>query len=117
MNLADELRVALSRALDEATRRRHEFLTLEHVLLALLHDPTTADVLKAVAVDVVQLENDLTAFLESEVEKIPEGRPVEPQQTPAFQRVLQRAAFHVQHAGRDTLDGLGERRAARGREV
>ena len=83
MNLADELRVALSRALDEATRRRHEFLTLEHVLLALLHDPTTADVLKAVAVDVVQLENDLTAFLESEVEKIPEGRPVEPQQTPA----------------------------------
>lgn len=105
MNLADELRVALSRALDEATLRRHEFLTLEHVLLALLHDPTTADVLKAVGVDLRQLENDLSAFLESEVEKIPDGRPVEPQQTPAFQRVLQRAAFHVQHSGRDTLDG------------
>ena len=105
MNLADDLRVALSRALDEATLRRHEFLTLEHVLLALLHDPTTADVLKAVGVDLRQLENDLSAFLESEVEKIPEGRPVEPQQTPAFQRVLQRAAFHVQHSGRDTLDG------------
>ncbi|MEC9391601.1 MAG: ATP-dependent Clp protease ATP-binding subunit ClpA [Myxococcota bacterium] len=105
MNLAAELRVALSRALDEATLRRHEFLTLEHVLLALLHDPTTADVLKAVNVDVAQLERDLAAFLESEVEKVPEGRPVEPQQTPAFQRVLQRAAFHVQHAGRDTLDG------------
>ena len=105
MNLADDLRVALSRALDEATLRRHEFLTLEHVLLALLHDPTTADVLQAVGVDIAQLERDLTAFLESEVEKIPDGRPVEPQQTPAFQRVLQRAAFHVQHAGRDTLDG------------
>jgi ATP-dependent Clp protease ATP-binding subunit ClpA len=105
MNLADELRVALSRALDEATLLRHEFLTLEHVLLALLHDPTTADALKAVGVDLAQLEADLSAFLESEVEKIPEGRPVEPQQTPAFQRVLQRAAFHVQHAGRDTLDG------------
>ena len=105
MNLADELRVALSRALDEATLRRHEFLTLEHVLLALLHDPTTADALKAVGADLLKLEKDLTAFLESEVEKIPEGRPVEPLQTPAFQRVLQRAAFHVQHAGRDTLDG------------
>jgi len=105
MNLADDLRVALSRALDEATLRRHEFLTLEHVLLALLHDPTTADVLQAVGVDIAQLERDLAAFLESEVEKIPDGRPVEPQQTPAFQRVLQRAAFHVQHAGRDTLDG------------
>lgn len=105
MNLADELRVALSRALDEATLRRHEFLTLEHVLLALLHDPTTADALKAVGADILKLEKDLTAHLESEVEKIPEGRPVEPLQTPAFQRVLQRAAFHVQHAGRDVLDG------------
>jgi len=105
MNLADELRVALSRALEEASKRRHEFLTLEHVLLALLHDPDTADVLKAVGCDLAALEKDLTAFLESEVEKIPEGRPVEPQQTPAFQRVLQRAAFHVQNSGRDTLDG------------
>ena len=105
MNLADELRVALSRALDEATKHRHEFLTLEHVLLALLHDPSTADVLKAVGCDLATLERDLTAYLESEVEKFPESRPVEPQQTPAFQRVLQRAAFHVQHSGRDTLDG------------
>jgi len=105
MNLADELRVALSRALEEATQRRHEFLTLEHVLLALLHDPTTADALAAVGCDLITLERDLAAFLESEVEKIPEGRPVEPQQTPAFQRVLQRAAFHVQHSGRDILDG------------
>ena len=86
MNLADELRVALSRALDEATKHRHEFLTLEHVLLALLHDPSTADVLKAVGCDLATLERDLAAYLESEVEKFPEGRPVEPQQTPAFQR-------------------------------
>jgi len=105
MNLADELRVALSRALEEATERRHEFLTLEHVLLALLHDPTTADALQAIGCDIAKLEKELGQFLESEVEKIPEGRLVEPQQTPAFQRVLQRAAFHVQHAGRDVLDG------------
>ncbi len=105
MNLADELRVALSRALEEASQRRHEFLTLEHVLFALLHDPSTSDVLQAVGCDVAKLEKELIQFLESEVEKIPEGRPVEPQQTPAFQRVLQRAAFHVQHSGRDVLDG------------
>ena len=105
MNLADELRVALSRALDEAAKRRHEYLTLEHVLLALLHDPSTADALQACNVNIAKLEKELTAYLESEVEKIPEGRHIEPQQTPAFQRVLQRAAFHVQHSGRDTLDG------------
>jgi ATP-dependent Clp protease ATP-binding subunit ClpA len=105
MNLADELRVALSRALEEATERRHEFLTLEHVLLALLHDPTTADALQAIGCDIAKLEKELGQFLESEVEKVPEGRSVEPQQTPAFQRVLQRAAFHVQHAGGDVLDG------------
>jgi len=105
MNLADELRVALSRALEEASQRRHEFLTLEHVLFALLHDPSTADALEAVGCDIAKLEKELVQFLESEVEKVPEGRPVEPQQTPAFQRVLQRAAFHVQHSGRDVLNG------------
>jgi ATP-dependent Clp protease ATP-binding subunit ClpA len=105
MKLADELRIALSRALEEAAKRRHEYLTLEHVLLALLHDPDTADVLLAVGTDIARLERDLTAYLESEVDKLPEGRPIEPAQTPAFQRVLQRAAFHVQHSGRDLLDG------------
>ena len=105
MNLSESLRIALSRALTEATQMRHEFLTLEHVLLALLHDPTTANVLSAVGCDLLSLEKDINAFLESEVEKIPDGQSVEPQQTPAFQRVLQRAAFHVQHAGRDTLEG------------
>ena len=63
MNLADELRVALSRALDEASKRRHEFLTLEHVLLALLHDPSTADVLKAVGCDLAVLERLLRVDL------------------------------------------------------
>ncbi len=105
MKLADELRIALSRALEEAAKRRHEYLTLEHVLLALLHDPDTADVLTACGTDIARLERDLVAYLESEVEKLPEGPSIEPAQTPAFQRVLQRAAFHVQHSGRELLDG------------
>ena len=106
MKIADELRVALSRAIDDAAKRRHEFLTLEHVLLALLHDPVTADVIEACGGDLRVLETDVTAYLDKEVEKLPEGSElVEPQQTVAFQRVLQRAAFHVQHSGKGVLDG------------
>jgi len=105
MKLSDTLRIALSRALDDAAKRRHEYLTLEHVLLALLHDPDTTDVLTACGTDVGRLERELIEYLESEIEKTPEGRLVEPTQTPAFQRVLQRAAFHAQHADKDELDG------------
>jgi ATP-dependent Clp protease ATP-binding subunit ClpA len=106
MKLADDLRIALSRAMDEAKQRRHEYLTLEHVLLALLHDPSSADALKACGVKLDKLERDLTLYLDNEVEKMPEGREQDPQQTMAFSRVFQRAAFHVQHSGKDTLDGL-----------
>lgn len=106
MKLADDLRIALSRAMDEAKQRRHEYLTLEHVLLALLHDPSSSDALKACGVKLDKLERDLTLYLDNEVEKLPEGREMDPQQTMAFSRVFQRAAFHVQHSGKDTLDGL-----------
>jgi ATP-dependent Clp protease ATP-binding subunit ClpA len=105
MKLSDTLRIALGRALDDAARRRHEYLTLEHVLLALLHDPDTADVLTACGTDVGRLERELIAYLDSEMEKTPEDRPVEPAQTPAFQRILQRAAFQADNADRHELDG------------
>ena len=61
MKIADSLRIAISRAMEDAARRRHEFLTTEHVLLALLHDPDTADVLAKVGVDLRRLEKDLDA--------------------------------------------------------
>src|SRR6185436_14573090 len=105
MKLAEELRVALSRAMDEATRRRHEYLTLEHVLLALLHDPETAEVIAACGGDVKKLEKDLQKYLEEEIEKLPVAKAEAPIQTLAFQRVLQRAAMQVQHSGKDTLNG------------
>ena len=76
MKIADELRVALSRAMEDVAKRRHEFLTLEHVLLALLHDPTTVDLLEACGANVKTLETDLNAYLEAEVEKLPEGADV-----------------------------------------
>ena len=106
MKLADNLRVALSRAMDEAKRRRHEYLTLEHVLLALLHEPTSASALEACGAKLNKLENELALYLDNEVEKLPEDRTeLDPQQTMAFSRVFQRAAFHVQNAGKDTLEG------------
>ena len=105
MKVADNLRVALSRAMDDANARRHEFLTLEHVLLALLHDPTTVKVLRAVGADVARLESELEKYLDREVEQLPEDKDIEPQQTRSFGRVFQNAALRTQHSGRDELDG------------
>ena len=105
MKVEDNLRVAISRAISDAAERRHEYLTLEHVLLALLHDPDTADVIKAVGGDLKNLERDLALYLEHEVEQLEEGKEAEPQQTVAFGRVFQRAAIHVQSSGKEVLTG------------
>ncbi len=105
MKIATTLRIALSRAMEDANQRRHEYLTTEHVLLALLHDPDTTDVLVAIGVDLARLEKDLDAYLDNEVEKLPADKVLEPQQTLAFQRIFQRAAFHVQHHDKDELTG------------
>ncbi len=105
MKVADNLRVALQRAMEDAHERRHEFLTLEHVLLALLHDPLTVKVLRAVGADVRRLEKELEKYLDAEVEKLPEGSDAEPQQTMTFGRVFDQAAMHAQHSGKEELDG------------
>ena len=72
MKVAEELRIALSRAMDEAARRRHEYLTLEHVLLALLHDPETAELLSDVGANLRKLETQLTEYLDEQVEALDE---------------------------------------------
>jgi len=105
MKVADNLRVALSRAMEDAHTRRHEFLTLEHVLLALLHDPTTVRALRAAGADVARLESELEKYLDREVEQLPEDKDIEPQQTRSFGRVFQNAALRAQHSGREELDG------------
>ena len=104
-NVSDNLRVALSRAVEDTARRRHEMLTLEHLLLALLHDPDSAEVLKALGVKLAKLEKELDTFLDEEMEKIPEGEDVDPIQTIAFGKVLQRALFFVQSSKKEELDG------------
>ena len=65
MKIADTLRIALSRAMEDTARRRHEFLTTEHVLLALLHDPDTASVLEAIGAELGRLEQDVDAYLDA----------------------------------------------------
>jgi ATP-dependent Clp protease ATP-binding subunit ClpA len=105
MKIADELRIALSRAMEDAQERRHEYLTLEHVLLALLHDPDSSDLLKGCGGKLRDLERDLELYLEQEVDKLPENVDREPQQTTAFAAVFQRAATHVLNSGKDTITG------------
>ncbi len=105
MMISRELEVALGLAVQEATRRRHEFLTLEHVLYALLHDSDVAEVIRHCGGDVTALKRELDQFLNERVSRSPEHVEVEPQQTLGFRRVLQRAALHVQSAGKEQIGG------------
>ncbi|MBN2799180.1 MAG: ATP-dependent Clp protease ATP-binding subunit ClpA [Deltaproteobacteria bacterium] len=103
--LDDDLRVALGLALEVAHDLRHEFITLEHLLLGLLHDPRSTEILEACGVKVDALETELDAFLE-QLDRLPDEADLEPTQTLGFRRVLQRAIVHVQQAGRkQPVDG------------
>ena len=101
--LSPELQATLQRAVDDVRGRRHEYLTLEHLLLSILDDPSGADIVVKCGGDVDKLRGDLERFLEEQVDELPEGEESGPDQTLAFQRVLQRAAMHVQAAGRQQM--------------
>src|SRR6476646_6044731 len=101
--LSPELQSTLQRAVDDVRGRRHEYLTLEHLLLAILDDPSGADIVTKCGGDPEKLRGELERFLEEQVEELPEGEESGPDQTLAFQRVLQRAAMHVQAAGRQQM--------------
>ena len=101
--LSPELQATLQRAVEDVRGRRHEYLTLEHLLLSILDDPSGADIVIKCGGDVEKLRGDLERFLGEEVDELPEGEESGPDQTLAFQRVLQRAAMHVQAAGRQQM--------------
>jgi len=104
--LSRELEATLNAAFQEATARRHEFMTVEHLLLALLDNSSALRVLKACGVDLQILRNDLNEFIESTTPVVATDAPRrEAQPTLAFQRVLQRAIFHVQSSGRNEVQG------------
>src|SRR6185312_932496 len=101
--LSPELQQTLQRAVDDVRGRRHEYLTLEHLLLSILDDPSGADIVNKCGGDTEKLRGELERFLDEQVEELPEGEESGPDQTLAFQRVLQRAAMHVQAAGRQQM--------------
>ncbi len=105
MMISRELEVTLSLAVREASRRQHEFLTLEHVLYALLHDGDVSEVVRHCGGDVEKLKQEVDKFLSDRLERLHDQEQVDPQQTLGFRRVLQRAALHVQSAGKDQISG------------
>jgi ATP-dependent Clp protease ATP-binding subunit ClpA len=88
-----------------ASERRHEYATLEHLLLGLADDTDAATVLRACGVDLDKLRTDLTEFLDKDLSGLATDRPGDPKPTAGFQRVVQRAAIHVQSSGRDEVTG------------
>lgn len=101
-----ELEHTLNEAFKEARSKRHEFMTVEHLLLALLDNDAAAAVLQACGADVLKLRKDLEEFVESTTPLIPEADGErETQPTLGFQRVLQRAVFHVQSSGKTEVTG------------
>jgi ATP-dependent Clp protease ATP-binding subunit ClpA len=104
VTISHELEETIQLAFSTAREKRHEFVTLEHVLFALTKDPVGLKVLRGAGADVKALDADLTKFLD-QLDALPEDSEAEPQQTAAFWRSLQRAAMHVQSSGKDEVDG------------
>ena len=102
--IAQELEVSLHMAFMEARQKRHEFITVEHLLLALLDNPSAAEVLRACGADVDDLRKSLSEFI-AEHTPILAGEEVDTQPTLGFQRVIQRAILHVQSSGKKEVTG------------
>jgi ATP-dependent Clp protease ATP-binding subunit ClpA len=103
--LSKELEASLNVAFSVARSKRHEYITVEHLLLALLDNSSANTVLKACGADLQRLKNELTEFLEENTPVFSESANAEVQPTLGFQRVLQRAVFHVQSSGKKEVTG------------
>jgi ATP-dependent Clp protease ATP-binding subunit ClpA len=103
--LSRNLEGSLHRALGLASERHHEYATLEHLLLSLTEDQEAVSVLRACNVDIDRLRTDLTEFVDSALADLVTSRGGDPKPTAGFQRVVQRAAIHVQSSGREEVTG------------
>jgi len=103
--LSKELEASLNVAFNEARNKRHEYITVEHLLLALLDNSSANSVLKACGADLIRLKTDLSQYLDENTPLFHEDNVGEVQPTLGFQRVLQRAVFHVQSSGKKEVTG------------
>ncbi|TCD06712.1 ATP-dependent Clp protease ATP-binding subunit ClpA [Erythrobacteraceae bacterium CFH 75059] len=104
-SFAQNLEKTLHAALNDAGARRHEYATLEHLLLALIDDEDAAQVMVGCGVDLAQLSEVVRQYLDQEYQALQSGSDEDPQPTAGFQRVIQRAILHVQSSGKDTVTG------------
>ncbi|MCK0510855.1 ATP-dependent Clp protease ATP-binding subunit ClpA [Aromatoleum buckelii] len=103
--IAQELEVSLHMAFVEARQKRHEFITVEHLLLALLDNPSAAEVLRACAANVDELRRELTTFINEHTPRVEGADEIDTQPTLGFQRVIQRAILNVQSSGKKEVTG------------
>jgi ATP-dependent Clp protease ATP-binding subunit ClpA len=103
VTVTKELQLTLQASVAEAKKRRHEYVTLEHLLHAMTKDKVATEILLACGADLELLQRELEDYLDRTLESLP-ARTQDPEQTAAFQRVLQRAAWHVQGSGRTELN-------------
>ncbi|MCO8042801.1 ATP-dependent Clp protease ATP-binding subunit ClpA [Acinetobacter bohemicus] len=104
--LSRQLEVSLRLAVSMARQKRHEFLTVEHLLLALLDNDSAVNALKACGADIIVLRKELEDYVEQHTPKLAENSDQAPHPTESFDRILQRAIFHVQSSGGDrTVEG------------
>ena len=103
--IARELEVSLHMAFVEARQKRHEFITVEHLLLALLDNPSAAETLRACGGNIEQLRKDLSTFIAEHTPTVEGEEDIDTQPTLGFQRVIQRAILHVQSSGKKEVNG------------
>ncbi len=103
--IAQELEVSLHMAFVEARQKRHEFITVEHLLLALLDNPSAAEVLRACAANIEDLRKELASFIAEHTPTVSGTDEIDTQPTLGFQRVIQRAILHVQSSGKKEVTG------------
>src|SRR3954462_14126622 len=105
--IAQELEVSLHMAFVEARQQRHEFITVEHLLLALLDNPSAAEVLRACSANIDDLRKSLSNFIKDNTPQVAGTDDVDTQPTLGFQRVIQRAIMHVQSTGNGKKEVTG----------
>ena len=103
--IAQELEVSLHMAFVEARQKRHEFITVEHLLLALIDNPSAAEALRSCGAKTDTLRKDLTNFIDEHTPTVSGEDDIDTQPTLGFQRVIQRAILHVQSSGKKEVNG------------